>query len=98
MQQWGSVYILGHVVKRKDTMFCRYSDVLGRPGEGVHSIRIPGTPTAAVDFASTLLLAWLVSWSFSVSLSITTSTFLLLGMFFHALFCVDTLPCPALRT
>lgn len=69
--------------------WCRYADLAGVPGEGIHCWRIPGTPTPAADYILTLLLAWFISWTCSVSLALTTAFLIMLGMFLHAVFCVQ---------
>ena len=71
--------------------WCQSTSLLGgKPKQGLHQYRIPGTDTAAIDFVATLLGAWLVSFLTHTSLVITTITVLVLGMIFHRLLCVKT--------
>uniref|UniRef100_A0A6C0C0V8 Uncharacterized protein n=1 Tax=viral metagenome TaxID=1070528 RepID=A0A6C0C0V8_9ZZZZ len=70
-------------------MWCQFADIGGVAGEGIHKWRVPGTPTPVVDFTLTLCVAWFIAWICSVSLALTTSLLILLGMFLHAIFCVE---------
>ncbi len=67
---------------------CQYRDLLGKPGQGIHSIQIGGI--AVVDVAMTFLLAWLVAWLFNINFWWTLLGLFLLGIFLHWLFCVPT--------
>lgn len=68
---------------------CRFKDIFGAPGQGVHAWRIPFANLALVDTALTLGAAWLLAkWTGSV-----LGNFLILfsiSILFHWLFCVDT--------
>lgn len=73
---------------------CKYRDVFGRPGEGVHSVRLFGV--AVVDVALTLLVAlaiarfalgWpLASWRTAALVAGAFAT----GVLAHRAFCVRT--------
>jgi hypothetical protein len=63
--------------------------MFGDAGKGIHAMRIPGTPTAAVDFIMTLMIAWVISASFKFSMTDTTIFFLIIGSALHWLFCVE---------
>ena len=67
---------------------CEYRFALGRPGQGVHSVRAFGV--ALFDVVGTVLLAilswWLVGGPFWVHLL----AWFALGFFLHWLFCVPT--------
>ena len=70
---------------------CKFSDIFGKPGEGSHSIRIFNI--AVVDVLFTLLASWLLSYVFKGTLSTTIVIFIslmVLSIFIHRLFCVDT--------
>ena len=68
--------------------FCEYRDVLGKVGEGVHSVRVANV--AILDVAGTFALALLVSWGFGISYWIALALTFLLGILLHRLFCVPT--------
>jgi hypothetical protein len=71
---------------------CRYKNIFGEPGKGVHSYRIFNI--AIVDVVSTFFLSLFI-WSFlknrtlSNYISITLYCFIL-GIILHHLFCVRT--------
>lgn len=76
--------------------FAKYSDIFGKPNEGVHSKRL--LDIAIVDMGATLGIAAIISAITSYYLKenffkvfiILFIIFLLLGIIFHRLFCVDT--------
>ncbi len=68
--------------------FCQYSDLLGKPGEGLHSIRIFNI--AIVDVILTIIGAYLVSLLFKIRFGPTLMIFFILGIIVHRLFCVRT--------
>ena len=76
--------------------FAKHSDIFGKPNEGVHSKRFLGI--AIVDMGATLGIAAIISGITSYFLEenflkifiIIFIIFLLLGIIFHRLFCVDT--------
>lgn len=70
------------------TLLCRYRDLFGQPGSGVHSYRLG--PFAAVDLLLTLVAGFLLSYALDWSLWVSTSALFVLGIFMHWLFCVDT--------
>lgn len=76
---------------------CRYRDVLGRPGEGVHRARV--FSMAAADILMTLIAAFLFSfcffpihqWRNFFVMFILLSIFLFsAGIILHRAFCVRT--------
>ena len=70
------------------TSLCNYSELLGKPGIGLHTARIPGTNTAAADYLMTLLAAWGFSALVKTPLVPTTVILFLVGTLAHYLFCV----------
>jgi hypothetical protein len=70
--------------------FCKYRYMLGKPKEGVHSIRYLNI--AIVDVLLTILLAKFIQYYFMKEHSIWFILFLtfILGIFMHRLFCVRT--------
>lgn len=73
--------------------FCQYSDLLGLPRQGLHSIRL--FDFALIDIILTFLGAFIIQlglnryqiyWSYWTVLG----AFFILGIFLHWLFCVPT--------
>lgn len=70
-------------------MLCKYKDSFGKPGQGVHSIRIFNI--AVVDVAMTFVLALVINLIFPQSNYFVILLFLfMLGIILHRLFCVET--------
>lgn len=72
-------------------MFCKYKDVFGKPGEGIHSTR--WGPFAAFDLGATIVLAMILALVFRMSFFsflVMLVVFLILGELMHWMFCVDT--------
>jgi len=70
-------------------MLCKYKDIFGKPGEGVHSYRIFNI--AVVDVLLTVLLAFIIHFFLpKISLIYTFIFVFLLGIFAHRIFCVRT--------
>lgn len=71
-------------------LFCRYSTALGRPREGVHSVRL--FDTAVVDVAGTFALGYVTSrmWPHRVSFIEASTLWFAAGFAAHWLFCVPT--------
>jgi hypothetical protein len=67
---------------------CKYKNIFGEPGKGVHSYRIFNI--AIVDVLATLLAAFIISKLFGFSLKWTTISLFILGIIAHHLFCVRT--------
>lgn len=70
-------------------MLCEYKDILGKPGQGIHSYRIFNI--AIVDVLMTVCAAFIIHiltprYRFWVILMIL----FLLGIILHRLFCVKT--------
>lgn len=69
-------------------MLCQYKDILGVPGKGLHKYRIFNI--AIVDVLLTIILAFFISYLFSLNFWITLFVLFLLGILLHRLFCVKT--------
>ena len=69
-------------------IFKEFKDILGKPGEGLHSYRL--FDIAIIDVLLTILLAFLISYIFNFSFLIVLLILFLLGMILHRLFCVRT--------
>ena len=67
---------------------CKYKDLIGKPREGVRSIRFLGI--AVVDSLVTLLAAFLLSWIYKIPLFYTIIPLFFSGIIVHRMFCVDT--------
>ena len=75
-------------------MLCKYKDVFGRPGEGVHALRL--FDVAVVDVVMTLIVAILIA-RFALGWPVASwktmalfAAFLALGVIAHRAFCVRT--------
>jgi ABC-type spermidine/putrescine transport system permease subunit I len=67
---------------------CKYKNILGVPGKGVHSYRIFNI--AIVDVILTLIVAYIIAYIFKKSFFWVSVIVFLLGIFLHRLFCVRT--------
>jgi hypothetical protein len=68
--------------------FCKYKDLFGKPGKGVHSYRIFNI--AIVDVLLTILGAFIISYFMKFNFATTLLVLFLLGIILHRLFCVRT--------
>ena len=68
--------------------FCKYSGILGKPREGIHSFRI--FDIAIVDVILTFVLAWFINLKLKTNYFIVLLFCFLLGILLHKLFCVKT--------
>lgn len=70
---------------------CKYKNILGEPGKGVHSIRLFNI--SVIDVLLTFLLAWginrLIGGNISTYYIVLIFSFVL-GIVLHDLFCVET--------
>ena len=69
-------------------MLCKFANIFGAPGTGVHSIRLFGV--AVVDVLVTVLFAYLISKWKKISFVKTLIILFVLGIVLHRLFCVRT--------
>ena len=67
---------------------CKYKNILGKPGKGVHSIQIHGI--AVVDVLLTVLAALLFSFLWKTTFLYTLIVLFILGIIAHRIFCVRT--------
>lgn len=84
---------------------CAYSDILGKPNEGIHSISVAGL--AAVDLFLTAAGAFLINRAIFghntifgrgiITLIMIFIILIICGVFAHDLFCVNTRLNAALR-
>ena len=68
--------------------FKEFKDLLGIPGEGVHSLRLLNT--AAMDYIFTIILAIATSYFSDIPLVLTTIMWFMIGIILHILFGVST--------
>jgi uncharacterized membrane protein len=68
--------------------FKQFSDILGKPNEGVHSYRIFNI--AIVDVILTVIGAMILSYVFNINFLLILILLFLLGIVLHRLFCVNT--------
>lgn len=67
---------------------CKYKNILGEPGKGVHSFRMFGI--AIIDVILTIIAAYLISYFYKFNFVYTLIGLFLLGIFLHRIFCVRT--------
>lgn len=67
---------------------CKYKNILGKPGKGIHSYRLFGV--AIVDVIMTIIAAFLISYFLNYSFLNTLIALFILGIILHRLFCVRT--------
>ena len=67
---------------------CQYKNILGKVGEGIHSLRFMGL--AIVDVLLTILGSYLLSLNFHWNFWITLIIVFILGIILHRVFCVRT--------
>lgn len=67
---------------------CKYKNIFGKEGEGVHSIRLFNV--AIVDVIFTLIGAYFIAKFLKVSLVATIVIVFVIGILAHRLFCVNT--------
>ena len=67
---------------------CKYKDIFGKPGTGIHSHRLFGI--AIVDLLMTLAFAWFLSLYTELTFFGSSLFMIVVGIVFHRAFCVDT--------
>ncbi len=67
---------------------CKYKDILGIPGKGIHSYRIFNI--AIADVIMTIIAAFIISYFFKFNFWIVLLILFILGILLHRLFCVRT--------
>ncbi len=67
---------------------CKYKDILGIPGKGIHSYRILNI--AIADVIMTIIAAFIISYFFKFNFWIVLLILFILGILLHRLFCVRT--------
>lgn len=67
---------------------CKYKELFGKPGEGIHSWRI--FDFGVIDILTTIAGAYLISYLTGFSFVYVLPAVFLLGIYVHRLFCVRT--------
>ena len=67
---------------------CKYRDIFGKVGTGVHSLRFFNF--AVVDTLLTLLLAYIINYFLKTNLLIVFIVLIILSIIIHRIFCVET--------
>jgi hypothetical protein len=67
---------------------CKYKDMFGKPGKGVHSYRIFNI--AIVDVLLTILVAYIISFFSKTNFTHMLIFMFILGIISHRIFCVRT--------
>ena len=67
---------------------CKYANLFGAPGTGVHSHRLFGV--AIIDVIVTIIGAWFLSKYLKKSFYITLLVLFIVGIISHRVFCVKT--------
>ncbi len=68
--------------------FKAYSEIFGKPNQGVHSYRI--LDLAIADIIMTIIGAIIISLIFKINFFLTLIFLFLLGIVLHRFFCVNT--------
>lgn len=69
-------------------MLCKYSNVLGEPAQGIHSVRFFNI--AIIDVIATILVAYPISKYYTIDYTIVLISLFVCGIILHRLFCVRT--------
>ena len=69
---------------------CKYKDIFGKPGEGIHAYRIPVINLATVDVAVVVATAYGISQYCSISFYVMIVILFIIGIVAHKVFCVNT--------
>lgn len=71
-------------------MLCRYKDIFGEPYRGFHKTRIPFIDIALWDTIGTIAIIIFIIKLTEVNWLVITLLVLLITIFTHSLFCVET--------
>jgi len=69
-------------------MLCKYKNVLGIPNKGLHQYRIFNI--AIADVILTIIVAFIISYIFTINFLLTVIILFLSGIIIHRIFCVRT--------
>ena len=79
---------IGCPCRNQQNSGCPYKNILGKPGEGMHSYRFANL--AIVDVIMTIIAAFIISAVFAISFWKVLAVSFLLGIVLHRFFCVRT--------
>jgi hypothetical protein len=68
--------------------FAEYSNILGEPNKGIHSVRL--LDVAILDVIGTVFGAGLISYSFNYKFWKVLMILFIMGIILHWMFCVNT--------
>lgn len=68
--------------------FKQFSEIFGRPNEGIHSYRFLNL--AIVDVIGTIIIAIMIAKIFNLNIWFTIIIAFIIGIILHRLFCVNT--------
>jgi len=69
-------------------MLCKYKNIFGSPGKGLHKYRIYNI--AIIDVLITIIIAIIISYLFKINFIYTIIILFLAGIIIHRIFCVRT--------
>jgi hypothetical protein len=69
-------------------MLCKYKDIFGKVGKGIHSYKIFNI--SIIDVLLTILVAFIISLFTKYNFIIILISLCILGIIFHHIFCVRT--------
>jgi len=67
---------------------CKYANILGEPGTGIHSIRLFNI--AIFDVLATILVAYIISKKYNKNFKVVLIVLFIVGIIVHRIFCVQT--------
>jgi len=67
---------------------CKYKDIFGKLGEGIHSYRIFNI--AIIDVLLTIIGAFIIAWITGYNIRYVLPALFILGIILHRAFCVRT--------
>ena len=67
---------------------CKYSNIFGKPNEGIHSYRLFNI--AIVDVIATLFIGYIINKITKIKLYIINIVLFIIGIIMHKIFCVNT--------
>lgn len=70
------------------TYFCKYKNIFGEVGNGIHSYRLFNI--AIVDVIQTFIGAIIIAYLFNINVILVFIALMIFSVFIHYLFCVDT--------
>lgn len=70
------------------TYFCKYKNIFGEVGKGIHSYRLFNI--AIADVIQTFIGAIIIAYLFNINVILVFIALMISSVFIHYLFCVDT--------